>query len=98
MAKQDLKGISLLRNCSTPLQAAALVPMLAELNGVRQSMIVLYCARKLGLHFDIDLVRNSRNNYKTGSSYLKQERSAWDAVSAIHMPNMERLARTVVVR
>lgn len=94
--KQDLKGISLLRNCTTPLQAAAIVPMIAQLNGVRQSVIVLYCARKLGLHFDIDLVRDGRNNYKTGSSYLKQERSAWDAVSAIHMPNMERLARTVV--
>ena len=96
MAKQDLKGISLLLNCSTPLQAAAIVPMIAELNGVRQSVIVLYCARKLGLHFSIDLVRNTRSNYKVGSSYLKQVPSAWDAVSAIHMPNMERLARTVV--
>ena len=96
MSKQDLKGISLLRNCSTPLQAAAIVPMIAELNGVRQSMVVLYCARKLGLHFDLDLVRNTRSNYKVGSSYLKQERSAWDAVSAIHEPNMERLAKTVV--
>ena len=98
MTKQDLKGISLLRNCTTPLQAAAIVPMIAELNGVRQSVIVLYCARKLGLHFSIDLVRNTRNNYKVGSSYLKQERSGFDPISAIHMPNMERLARTVVVR
>ena len=96
MTKQDLNGISLLRNCSTPLQAAALVPMLAELNGVRQSMIVLYCARKLGLHFSVELVRDTRSNYKVGSSYLKQERSAWDAISAIHEPNMDRLSRTVV--
>lgn len=93
--KQDLKGVSLLRNCSTPMQAAAIVPMIAQLNKVRQSVIVLYCARKLGLHFDIDLVRDSRNNYKSGSSYLKQEKSAFDPISAIHMPNMERLARTV---
>lgn len=96
MTKQDLKGISLLRNCSTPLQAAAIVPMIAQLNGVRQSVIVLYCARKLGLHFSIDLVRDTRSNYKVGSSYLKQERSEWDPISAIHMPNMDRLARRVV--
>ena len=96
MTKQDLKGISLLRNCTTPMQAAAIVPMIAELNGVRQSVIVLYCARKLGLHFDIDLVRDTRSNYKVGSSYLKQERSGFDPISAIHMPNMDRLSRTVV--
>lgn len=96
MAKQDLKGISLLRNCTTPLQAAAIVPMIAQLNGVRQSVIVLYCARKLGLHFSIELVRDTRSNYKVGSSYLKQERSEWDPISAIHMPNMDRLSRRVV--